>query len=282
MKISIVLMVATTMLSATSCSMLNKYTAPKAKPAATTAAIAADSAPVAKFAPGEWTIYTVDGYQLTGDERPYITFDPATGRFYGSNGCNTINGDYLVKGNSLTLSNIITTMRYCPEAEYELKINNALNLVHSFAVSNIGNESYMTLMNNQGKTLMVIRKHNMDYINGLWQIYAINGNKVDQKQYPDLQVTFDVDELRIHGNTGCNVFNGNMIIDPDKTDAMQFTDMATTLRACPNQALETELLLALESVDRARPNGADAVELLDQYGKPLITLHRIKETGDRR
>lgn len=141
---------------------------------------------------------------------------------------------------------------------------------------NIGNESYMSLLNSSGKTLMVIRKHNMDYINGLWQIYDINGKVVDQEAYPDLQVTFDVPELRIHGNTGCNVFNGNMIIDPDKTDAMQFVDMATTLRACPNQALETELLLALESVDRARPNGPDVVELMNQYGKPIITLHRIK------
>lgn len=276
MKITTALAVAAILLSATSCSVINKYTAPKAKPAATVTAAPRDSVAVAKFVPGEWTIYTVDGNQLTGDERPYLTFDPATDRFYGSNGCNTINGDYLVKGNNLTLSNIITTMRYCPDTDYELQINNALNLVHTYAIANIGNESYMTLMNNQGKTLMVIRKHNMDYINGLWQIYAINGNKVDQQQYPDLQVTFDVAELRIHGNTGCNVFNGNMIIDPDKTDAMQFTDMATTLRACPNQALETELLLALESVDRARPNGADVVELLDQYGKPLITLNRIK------
>ena len=73
------------------------------------------------------------------------------------------------------------------------------------------------------------------------------------------------------------MFNGNMIIDPDKTDAMQFVNMATSLRACPNQALETELLLALESVDRARPYGPDAVELMDQNGKPIITLHRIKQ-----
>lgn len=275
MKISTILVSAALLLTATSCDLIQTVTTKR--PTVTAAEVVkTPTAEQVVFIPGEWSIFTVDNRQLSGDERPYITFDTATSRFYGTNGCNTINGDYTVSGNHLTLSNIISTQRYCPDAEYELQINNALNNVTSFTITNIGNESYMSLLNNSGKTLMVIRKHNMDYINGLWQIYDINGKVIDQTAHPDLQVTFDVPELRIHGNTGCNVFNGNMIIDPDKTDAMQFVNMATTLRACPNQALETELLLALESVDRARPYGADTLELMDQNGKPIITLHRIK------
>lgn len=275
MKTYIAPIAATLLLTATSCDLIKSATTKSPTVAATETVKTATIHQVA-FIPGEWSIFTVDDHQLSGDDRPYITFDTATSRFYGSNGCNTINGDYTVSGNHLTLSNIISTQRYCPDAEYEFQINNALNNVTGFTITNIGNESYMSLLNNSGKTLMVIRKHNMDYINGLWQIYDINGKVIDQTAYPDLQVTFDVPELRIHGNTGCNVFNGNMIIDPDKTDAMQFVDMATTLRACPNQALETELLLALESVDRARPYGTDGLELMDQNGKPIITLHRIK------
>lgn len=264
------------MMSLQSCSLMQSSS--NNKPTTKKAVVAASvSVPDASKLPGEWTIYTVNGRNVTGDERPYITFDAAARRFYGSNGCNTINGNYKVDGHTLTMSDIISTMRYCPDAIYEADINRALNDARTFTISNIGNESYLTMINGAGAAVMVIRKHNMDYLNGIWQIYSINGNKVDQSAYPDLQVSFDVIERTIHGNTGCNVFNGNLLIDPDKTDAMQFTDMATTLRACPNQALETELLLALESVDRARPDGADRVTLMDAKGKPLIILQRIKQ-----
>lgn len=66
---------------------------------------------------GEWTIYSVRGNVVTGEERPYITFDLPAKRFYGSNGCNIINGDLLSEAqDSLRLENIISTMRMCQDA----------------------------------------------------------------------------------------------------------------------------------------------------------------------
>lgn len=225
--------------------------------------------------PGEWTIYSVDGRNITGDERPYITFDNTNHRFYGSNGCNTINGDYTIDGNKITLSNVISTMRACPDAPFETAINLALDKVSTFAIARTGNESYMSLINRTGRTVLVLRKHNMDYLNGTWRVAEIQGKSVNPDTHPELQLVIDIPELRIHGNTGCNIVNGNLLIDPDKTDAMQFTDMATTRMACPDGALETEFLLAMEAVDRARPDGSNKVILMDERGKRVIVLQRI-------
>ncbi|MDE6309796.1 MAG: META domain-containing protein, partial [Muribaculaceae bacterium] len=161
MKTTIVTIAAMLLLTATSCDILKSATT-KSKNVATTETNKTPTPEKIEFIPGEWSVFTIDDHQLQGDERPYITFDSATSRFYGSNGCNTLNGDYAVNGNQLTLSNVISTQRYCPDAEYELQINNAINNVRTFRITNIGNESYMTFMSGSGKTLMVIRKHNMD------------------------------------------------------------------------------------------------------------------------
>ena len=73
---------------------------------------------------GEWTVAEVNGAKITGEEnRPYINFSVAEKRFYGSNGCNILNGDFVVKGTELSFENVIATQRACHEAPFEYEIN---------------------------------------------------------------------------------------------------------------------------------------------------------------
>lgn len=274
MKFNMGILAIVALVGTSSCQLMGTQKT-KASTKTTTTKATTDTPNSLTAVPGEWTIYSVDGRNITGDERPYITFDDKSHRFYGSNGCNTINGDYTIDGNKLTLSNVISTMRACPDAPFESAINLALGNVSTFAIKRTGNESYMSLINNAGRTVLVIRKHNMDYLNGTWRVAEIQGKSVNPDLHPELQLVIDIPELRIHGNTGCNIINGNLLIDPDKTDAMQFTDMATTRMACPDGAIETEFLLAMESVDRARPDGDNKVILMDERGKRVIVLQRI-------
>ncbi len=273
MKFSIGILAIVALMGTSSCQLMG--TQKTKAPTKTTTKAPTNNTNSLTAVPGEWTIYSVDGRNITGDERPYITFDDKNHRFYGSNGCNTINGDYTIDGNKLTLSNVISTMRACPDAPFETAINLALDKVSTFAITRTGNESYMSLINRTGRTVLVLRKHNLDYLNGSWRVAEIQGKSVNPDLHPELQLVIDIPELRIHGNTGCNIVNGNLLIDPDKTDAMQFTDMATTRMACPDGALETEFLLAMEAVDRARPDGSNKVILMDERGKRVIVLQRI-------
>lgn len=227
---------------------------------------------------GEWTIYKVNDRLITGEEnRPYIIFDESCNRFYATNGCNTLNGDYLLgSANRISLSNVISTMRSCPDATFEYEINNAINDARSISASRQGNEFYLDIKDESGRVIMILRKHNMDYLNGSWQIVNINENSCDNEA---LQMVIDIPELKIHGNTGCNIFNGSLLIDPDKSNSIMFQQIISTRMSCPDIQQETALLIALEEVDHCLPiDNTDKVVLYNRKGKQVLVLQRISNS----
>ena len=117
----------------------------------------------------------------------------------------------------------------------------------------------------------------MDFLNGAWRITMLNGTPMEEGG----SITIDVTDLKIHGNTGCNIFNGTLFIDPDKVDSAQFADLITTRMSCPDNVRETELLLALEQVENARQKSADVVEMFDTEGNLLLTLERLHLDDDK-
>ncbi len=76
---------------------------------------------------------------------------------------------------------------------------------------------------------MTLRRHNMEFLNGNWRVTAIDGQPIDDEE---ANVFIDIAELKIHGNTGCNYFNGAIYIDPARTNAIDFSDMGVTRMAC--------------------------------------------------
>ena len=79
---------------------------------------------IAKTIAGEWVITAAGTTKISRDEdMPYINFVPAENRFYGSNGCNVLNGGFVVKGKTLIFKNVLSTMKYCAGIDFEQKIN---------------------------------------------------------------------------------------------------------------------------------------------------------------
>ena len=225
---------------------------------------------------GEWMIYSINDKRVTGeDNRPYITFEESSLRFYAFNGCNTLNGDYrLGTDNRISFSNVLSTMRSCPDAEYEYEINNAINAARSLSITQVGNEYFMSVFNEAKRGVMVLRKHNMDFLNGTWNVININEMRCDNE---DIGMVIDIPQLKIHGNTGCNIFNGTLLIDPDKRNSIMFQQIATTRMACPDGEQEMALLIALEEVESClRGKNADTVVLYDTDGKQVLVLRRIR------
>ncbi|MBD5267894.1 MAG: META domain-containing protein [Bacteroides sp.] len=224
---------------------------------------------------GEWTIASVDGKKVTGEERPYINFSISDHRMYGSNGCNLINGSFSAKGNNLSFGNVVSTMMACPDAVYEQAIGKALGNTVSYSITKRGHESYLELKNSAKQTVMVLRKHNMDFLNGTWQIEEIDGEKYDN---PDLKMVIDVQELRLHGNTGCNLVNGSLIIDPDKSNSIQFNNLASTRMMCDPESMkaETACLVALESVEYAKKSRHNTVQFLDKDNKVVMVIRPLE------
>ena len=222
---------------------------------------------------GEWMIYTVNGQKVTGDERPFITFDLSKGCIYGNNGCNVVNGAVAVaRGNKLRFENMLATQMYCPDAPFEHLINTTLDAVRSYKISRYGHEYYLDMFNERGHLVMVLRKHNMDFLNGAWRVTAING-KTNANE--GIQFVIDLPEKKIHGNAGCNILNGEVFVDPDVSNSVQFSQLATTRMMCPDIETETAVLVALEETEKAFAKSDDTVTLVDHAGAPVLQLIRI-------
>lgn len=257
-------------------------TTPATRPAAAdtvAAATAADthaSKASSRNLDGQWLIIQVGATAVDRDEdMPYIIFD-RSGRFYGNNGCNTINGSWrLSDKDTFTFGDVISTMRYCPDVDFQHAINVVLSDTTVQArFSDIGTESFIDILSYGGKTAMRLRRANIDFLNGHWAVEAINGSTVSELA----DIFFDVAERKLHGNTGCNYFNGDIYLDHRRPNAVDFSNMAVTRMACPNTTQETAMLVALEQTTTAISGGRDRVMLLDDDGRELMTLRRITDS----
>ncbi|MDE5735167.1 MAG: META domain-containing protein, partial [Duncaniella sp.] len=193
-------------------------------------------------------------------------------RVIGFNGCNYLNGDWRLKGLSIKpAGEFITTLRACDDAPYEHDINIALDAVASYAPVDADN---IVLKAADGRTVMKLRSRNLSFLNGAWKVARINGNAVPATA--DVRIVLDIEEGRIHGHAGCNIVNGQLLVNLDKGNALEFKNLVTTRMTCPDIATEQEFLLALEEASTAtRGENASEALLKDSQGKTVITLTRL-------
>lgn len=236
---------------------------------------------LAEMLAGEWAITAVGSRVIQVDEDiPYMNFVPAEGRFYGSNGCNVLNGNYIVKGDCITFGAVLSTMKFCPGVDFDSAISGVVKdgaTVHA-KVKKIGNETYLYINDSNGKALMTLIRHNMQFLDGNWQVVKIKNKDIDDEE---ANVFFDIVSKKIHGNTGCNFFNGNIFIDPAVPNAISFSGMGVTRMACPKGDQERTMLVALEETTTAvAGRNTDTAILKDAGGKVVMVLKRILAEDD--
>ena len=233
---------------------------------------------IAREIAGEWLIISVGDTTIDRDEdMPYIIFEPSSGMFYAYNGCNNLSGSFSLSDNDqLILGPGPSTMKYCADVEFDHQINVVFGTedIH-LKISHNGPETFLDVCNNN-HSLMRLRRGDLSFLNGNWAVEAING--LDQLEV-EATIFIDIDQLRIHGNTGCNYFNGAIYLDHRVGNAVDFSNLGVTRMACPHAAQETAMLLALEQAYTAAPQGKDNVVILDDQGIALITLRRLPLDG---
>ena len=232
---------------------------------------------------GEWTIIEAGNHKIVRDEdMPYINFSAAEGKFYASNGCNILNGTFFTPGeNEITFSSVLSTMKFCQGNDFQYQINEVIRdgsqVYAKFTKS--GNETILHLSSApDGKPLLTLRRHNLEQINGQWDVTRVDGKKT---KVEEANIFFDINELTVHGNTGCNYFNGSIRIDPTIPNAISFSGMAVTGRLCENTEFEMAMLVALEEAHTYRISGRGAsatLILLDNSGHDI--MHLARHTAD--
>ena len=222
---------------------------------------------------GEWDIVSLRKKKVYTLERAYLYLDFAGGnKVYGNNGCNTINGTFQLSGNNLKFNEFISTSESCRNVTNERTIMHALADVRRFTLEAQYNAQYMNLMNSKGVVIMVLKRHNLDAMNGAWLIKEIDSRNVSEK---NMRVVVDAVMQTIHGDTGCNIINGIITLDPTKDMAIQFEDLRSSEHQCEDIDNETALLLTLESTESCKRINQQEMALLDHKGNIVVVLQRI-------
>lgn len=224
---------------------------------------------------GEWDIVMLrNKKKVYTRERAYLYLDFAGGnKVYGNNGCNTINGSFQLNGNNMKFNEFITTEESCHNVTNEKTIMHALADTRRFTLETQYNAQYLNLMNSKGNVVLVLKRHNLDAMNGAWLIKEIDSENVSDL---NMRVVIDAEMQTIHGNSGCNIINGIITLDPSKDMAIQFEDLRSGDNDdCEEIDSETDLLLALESTESCKRINQHEMALLDNKGNIIIVLQRI-------
>lgn len=230
---------------------------------------------------GEWAVMELNGrgLKINGDNRPTFTFTASPEEngdvnVIGFNGCNYINGVYRVTPGKLAArGEFLSSMMACPDAPYEMEINQALGKITGYTVESAEGASTLRLTDDSGRAVMVLRNHTLAFLNGAWKVVRIDNRTVPSSA--DVRVVIDVESKTIHGNAGCNLLNGGLILNLDVKNGVEFRNLSTTRMMCPDMDTERAFLVALEQVTKADNIDADNAALLDDKGATIISLQRI-------
>lgn len=226
---------------------------------------------------GEWAIEKVNGKNAVGEKAPFINFVPSEGKIYGNNGCNVINGEYTYNPEDSTIrfSYLSSTMMLChKEGITDMEINLALDSARYYTWKLEGDDYYINFYNENHESIMELMHQNFQFLNGTWEVKQINDESINN---PEMKMVIDVDEGKIHGNTGCNIFNGSLEINMNAPNSISFQGISKTMMLCPDMSYETVLMVALEEAIKAKPLKGDKVELLDSQDKTVLVLQRTSD-----
>lgn len=229
---------------------------------------------------GDWAIETVNGKPAVGETAPFLKFVPAEKRVYGNNGCNTIMGPYTYNAADSTLSfgEMASTMMACgKEGITDYEINLALSKAKYYTWDSKNSDYYLHLLDADRNEVMTLMHQNFDFLNGAWLVRRIDDQPIDN---PDMKLVIDVDEGKLHGNTGCNLLNGKFETDMEAPNSISFSAIGMTRMACPDPSQETLLVVALEEVSAAKPVSPDEVLLFNSQGKQVLSLTRTVDDGE--
>jgi heat shock protein HslJ len=222
---------------------------------------------------GEWDIVTMRKKKVYSLERAYLYLDFKGGnKVYGNNGCNTINGTFQLSGNNLKFGEFISSGESCHNVTNEKTIMHTLADVRRYTLQTQYNAQYMNLMNSKGTVIMILKRHNLDAMNGAWLVKEIYSENIAEK---GMRLVIDAVMQTIHGDTGCNIINGIITLDHTKDMAIQFEDLRSTEHNCEDINYETSLLLALETTESCKRINQNEMALLDNKGSIVLVLQRL-------
>jgi len=225
----------------------------------------------------KWTLIKLEGQDVSNIEgnstNIYFTLKQGENRLNGFAGCNTFMGNYkLEQGNRINFSKIATTRMACPNAAIdEAEVLKVFELANNYTINGD------TLMLNIGKRapLAVFIKSAPQITENYWKLKTLEGQKIEMAANQEKEIYFmlKTEGNGIKGFAGCNDFSG--IFNLEKGNRIRFSQMATTLKACPDiDVNEPKFLKVFELADNYTLNG-DTLTLNVGRRVPLAVFEAI-------
>lgn len=230
---------------------------------------------------GEWDIVEVRGVAvapIAGQAQPFIGFDTDNGRVSGNAGCNRIVGSFELEAapGTIDLSGLGTTRMMCPDMALEDNVLSALRQVKKYA--KLSEQELALCGNSLKRPVLVLRRKvpalTVADLNGRWRIVEACGVAVSEGMESQPFVEIDVAEGRVHGNAGCNVFNGGIVTEEGNTTSISFPQLITTMMACPNIEVEDRVKKGLTTTVSFGRLANGNVGLYDAANTLVVVLER--------
>lgn len=226
---------------------------------------------------GEWIILSANGRNINIDDAaPFININASDGKVYGNIAGNVVNARFKVKEQGvISFSQIETTHLPSKHIREENDIKTGLSETCSYSIAKKKNDIfYLDLYDKRGNVILHAKRHNADVMSGVWKINKLDGKDISSAS---LEIVVDVSELKIHGNSGCNIFNGDIGLDRNKDWFIQFQNITVSRMKCEEEkmAIERDLLVALEEVEIIkRESNGKIIRLLDKNKNEILLLKR--------
>jgi heat shock protein HslJ len=219
-----------------------------------------------------WVLANLPGRTLVLDATPTARFE--AGRVSGSDGCNRYSMPFTAQGSKIEIGPMGPSTRMaCPErtmAQAEA-FTSALVSARGFRRG----RGSLDLLDANGAIVVTFAAQARSLAGTSWSVVNINnGRQAVVGLVPGSTITMAFDsEGRVSGSTGCNQYSGSY---GGEGDALRLSQVATTLRACADPAIDEQeqaFLRAVESVRTMRFEG-NMLELRREDGALAAILVR--------
>lgn len=110
-------------------------------------------------------------------------------------------------------------------------------------------------------------------LEGKWNVVEVKGEKILKEGLPYME--FDMAQNKLHGNTGCNMFNTTITLDANDVSSITIAPGAATMMACPDMATEDAIMKAMGDVKAVKAGNSESeMTLVDQDGNVLLVLSK--------
>ncbi len=221
---------------------------------------------------GDWqlTAQSVDGSMTSIPAGVSVDATFRDTAIVGSTGCNRYAASYTVDGNALKIELGPMSLMACPPPASDVESTYLANLgkVSTFTATSDG----LTMYDSGGTAILAYSVLTPASLTGVtWHVTGYNngtGGVVSVATGSDPTALFDAAGT-VSGDGSCNMFNGPAVVDGS---SIKIGPLATTRRACVDEAIstqETQYLAALERASTYAVHGT-TLELRDADGAKMV------------